>query len=65
LGLRFVCSLRFQDLPNDAVEKCKRIILHEVGCTFGGAKTIAGDALIKTIKFTGDSYIPTIFGDSK
>jgi len=62
---RFVCGLRFQELPNNVVDKCKRLILHEVGCAFGGAKTVAGGALIETAKLVGGPHVSTVFGGPK
>lgn len=62
---RFICGLKFQDLPVDVVDKCKRLILHEVGCAFGGAKTMIGNALIEVAKFIGGPGFSTIFGGPK
>ncbi|MFX0196570.1 MAG: MmgE/PrpD family protein [Candidatus Hodarchaeota archaeon] len=62
---RFICGFSFQELPNNVVDKCKRLILHEVGCAFGGAKTVAGKALIETANLVGGPPVSTVFGGPK
>ncbi|OGP69202.1 MAG: hypothetical protein A2170_09570 [Deltaproteobacteria bacterium RBG_13_53_10] len=59
----YVSGATFEQLPKEAVEKTKELMLDDIGCAFGGYTTRGGKILIDFAKEVGGKKEATIIGE--
>lgn len=58
----YAVSTRFEDYPNEVIERVKILILDLIGCMFGGCQTSLGKAIVTPLKSMGGQPEATIVG---
>lgn len=60
----FLFETEFEDLPEEAVEQAKYLVLDSLGCALGGSRTKLGRTVAETIKKLGGNPEATIVGEN-
>ena len=47
---RWVCELKYEDIPDRVVEECKNQVLSVLGAVYAGSRTAQGQALVRTVR---------------
>ena len=58
----YASTYAYEELPQDVVEKTKRIVLDTLGCAIGGYTSQASQIMQKTVKEMGGLQEATVFG---
>jgi 2-methylcitrate dehydratase PrpD len=60
--VQYVVKARYEDLPEEVVEKSKWILLDSIGCALAGAQTKMGRVVMDQVKALGGKNESTVFG---
>jgi 2-methylcitrate dehydratase PrpD len=58
----FTVSTRFEDLPDEVVRECTRLLLDTIGCAVGGLRTASGQIALRHIARLGGEPAATVIG---
>jgi 2-methylcitrate dehydratase PrpD len=58
----YAVETKYEDYPQEVIDKVKIFILDSIGCMFGGCQTNLGEAIVNPIRSMGGSEEATIVG---
>jgi 2-methylcitrate dehydratase PrpD len=60
---KYIAKARYEDFPQEVIDKARLLILDTLGCALGGFSTVLGEIVVDAIKELGGNPHATIVGD--